>query len=101
MGFLVAAATASAGAGDLERARRYLGEAERISLMWQGGPWTAAVWEARGALRAAEDDATQAAAFFREAADQFAAVERPVDEARCRSRWLAAAPGFAATGGSA
>lgn len=59
--------------------------------MWQGGPWTAAVWEARGALRVAENNAAQAAAFFREAAEQFAAVERPVDEARCRSRWREAA----------
>ncbi|MBA2643655.1 MAG: transcriptional activator domain-containing protein [Actinobacteria bacterium] len=93
MGFLVSAAIASARAGDLDRARRYVADAERISLMWQGGPWVAAVWEARGVLREAEGDATQAAAFFREAADGFAAADRPLDEARCRSRSVAVAPG--------
>ena len=32
----------------LEQARHQLEEAERIAGMWQGGPWLAAVWEARG-----------------------------------------------------
>jgi DNA-binding SARP family transcriptional activator len=86
MGFLVGAARAGARGGDLERARRYLAEAERVSLMWQGGPWAAAVWEVRGEVRAAEGDAAQAAAFFREAADQFDAARRPLDAARCRAR---------------
>lgn len=58
MGFRVAAAICSARSGDLERARRHLDEAERIAGMWQGGPWLAAVWEARGALRLAEGDST-------------------------------------------
>lgn len=93
MGFLVSAATACARAGDLDRARSHLAEAERISSMWQGGAWAAAVWEARGELRIAEDGPSQAAAFFREAAEGFAAVDRPLDEARARSRCLAVAAG--------
>ncbi len=84
MDFRASAAIASANAGDRERAIRYLDEAERTAGMWQGGPFRAAVWEARGALRQADGDAAQAAALFREAADLFASVKRPIDEARCR-----------------
>ena len=85
MDFHATAAIASADAGDLERAARYLDEAERIAGMWQGGAWRAAVWEARGALRRAEGDRAQASALFREAADLFARVKRPMDEARSRA----------------
>ena len=85
MDFRASAAIASADAGDLERAARYLDEAERTAGMWQGGPWRAAVWEARGALRRAEGDRAQASALFREAADLFAKAKRPMDEARSRA----------------
>lgn len=85
MPFRVAATTASARAGDLDRAARYLEEAERLAGMWQGGPWLAAVWEARGEVRLAEDERDQAAALFREAAEGFARVGRTLDEARCRA----------------
>jgi hypothetical protein len=51
--------------------------------MWQGGPWQAAVWEARAALRLAAGDRGQAAALLREAANLFAECGRPLDEARC------------------
>ncbi|MGH7821795.1 MAG: BTAD domain-containing putative transcriptional regulator, partial [Candidatus Binatia bacterium] len=64
---------------------RYLDDAERIAGMWQGGPWVAAVWEARGELRLAEGDPSQAAALFKEAADGFARVGRTLDEERCRT----------------
>ena len=90
MGFRVAAATASARAGDTERAKRYLDDAERIAGMWQGGPWLAAVWEARGELRLAKGEGAQAAALFREAADGFASVGRTLDEERCRAAVAAA-----------
>jgi len=43
MSFRVAAARAYADVGDLPNARRHLDEAARISEMWQGGPWPAAV----------------------------------------------------------
>jgi DNA-binding SARP family transcriptional activator len=85
MGFRVAATVALARAGDLQQARARLEGAERIAGMWQGGPWLAAIWEARGVLRRAEGDHAQAAALFKEAADQFARARWPVDEARCRA----------------
>jgi hypothetical protein len=85
MGFRVAATVALARAGDLQQARARLDGAERIAGMWQGGPWLAAVWEARGVLRRAEGDHAQATALFNEAAEQFARARWPVDEARCRA----------------
>jgi ATP/maltotriose-dependent transcriptional regulator MalT len=91
MGFRVAAAMTLARAGDLQRARVRLEAAERIAGMWQGGPWLAAVWEARGVLRWAEGDRAQAAALFKEAAEQFARARRPMDQARCRAAAAASA----------
>jgi DNA-binding SARP family transcriptional activator len=83
--FRLQAASASARAGDLVRARRHLGDAERVSGMWQGGPWSAAVWETRARVRLAEGEPSMAVAFLREAAAGFAQARRPVDEARCRA----------------
>ncbi len=83
--FRLQAASASARAGDLVRARRHLGDAERVAGMWQGGPWSAAVWEARARVRLAEGEPSLAVAFLREAADGFAQAQRSVDEARCRA----------------
>jgi hypothetical protein len=85
MGFRIAAATACANAGSPSRARPHLAEAERISGLWQGGPWTAALWEVRAEVRRAEGQRTQAAALFLEAAERFAAMRRPLEEARCRA----------------
>lgn len=83
MGYLTTAATASARAGELERARSFIAEAERIAGMWQGGPWIGAVWEARGNLRQAAGEDEQARAMFREAAEAFARAGNPSDAARC------------------
>ncbi len=83
MGYLTSAATASARAGELDRARSFLAEAERIAGMWQGGLWTGAVWEARGILRQAEGEGEQAHAMFREAAQAFARAGNQSDAARC------------------
>jgi DNA-binding SARP family transcriptional activator len=85
MNFHVEAARVFARAGDLPRARRHVAEAERITGLWQGGPWTASVWEVRAELRMAEGEEAQAIAMFREAADSFAQLRRPIDEARCRA----------------
>jgi tetratricopeptide (TPR) repeat protein len=85
MKYLVSAGIASARAGELGRAQHFVSEAERIAALWQGGPWTAATWEARAEMRMAAGEPGQAAALFREAADLFASGSRPVDEARCRS----------------
>ena len=84
MNFRVEAARAFARAGDLSRARRQIAEADRITSLWQGGPWKASVWEARAELRRAEGEEAQAKALFLEAADVFAQVRRPLDESRCR-----------------
>jgi DNA-binding SARP family transcriptional activator len=89
MDFRVAAAIARARVDDLEGARRHLDQAERTAGMWQGGPWQAAVWEARGHLRRAEGDAGRARALFDEAADLFARSRRPIDAARARDAALA------------
>jgi tetratricopeptide (TPR) repeat protein len=83
MGFLTAAVSASARAGELDRARSYFNEAERIAGMWQGGQWTGAVWEARGILRKAEGEGAQARAMFREAADAFVRSGNHSDASRC------------------
>jgi DNA-binding SARP family transcriptional activator/predicted negative regulator of RcsB-dependent stress response len=84
MGYLTSAAAATANAGELDRARSFVAEAERISGMWQGGPWAGAVWEARGIVRQAEGDEQQARAMFREAAEAFARAGNQVDAKRCR-----------------
>jgi len=53
MSFRMAAARAFTNVGDLQNARRHLDEAERVSAMWQGGPWPAAVRKAKGDLEEA------------------------------------------------
>jgi DNA-binding SARP family transcriptional activator len=83
MGYLTSAAAASARAGELDRARSFIAEAERIAGMWHGGLWTGAVWEARGILRRAEGEVEQARAMFREAAQAFARTGNRSDAARC------------------
>jgi DNA-binding SARP family transcriptional activator len=83
MGFLTSAAMASARAGELDRARSFIAEAERIVGMWQGGLWSGAVWEARGVLRRAEGQEEQARAMFREAAEAFERAGNQSDAARC------------------
>ena len=83
MGFLTSAAMASARAGELDRARAFIAEAERIVGMWQGGLWTGTVWEARGILRQAEGQQEQARAMFREAAEAFERAGNQSDAARC------------------
>lgn len=83
MGYRVAAARMMARAGDIVLARSRLDEVERFAGMWPGGPWHAALWEARGVLREVEGDRAQAAALFKEAAERFNEVGRPRDAARC------------------
>jgi hypothetical protein len=85
IGFHVTAAITRAQAGDLTGGQRHLEKAERIAGMWQGGPWEAAVWEARGTLRIAQGDREQGLALLKEAADRFARVGHPLDAARCKA----------------
>jgi len=83
--FRVAEVKALARAGQVEAARRRLGDAERLAGMWPGGEWQAAAWEARGVVRRAEGNEHQAAALLLEAADLFDQAGRPLDRDRCRS----------------
>lgn len=86
MGFRIAASIALAEAGEVDQAARRIDEAERIAGMWQGGPWVASVWEARGVYRLAQGNREQAAALFQEAATRFGDLSRVGDQARCLSR---------------
>ena len=88
MKFHVEAARVFARARDLPQARRHLAEAERITGLWRGGPWIASIWEVRAEVRLAEGEDSQATALFREAADSFAQLGRPIDEARCRAKTM-------------
>jgi DNA-binding SARP family transcriptional activator len=85
VGFRVSEVKVLARAGNVESARRRLGDAERVAGMWPGGEWQAAVWEARGVVRRAEGHEHQAAALLLEAADLFDQSGRPLDRDRCRS----------------
>ena len=85
MNFRIEAARVFARAGDLSRSRRQIAEAERITNLWQRGPWNASVWEARAELRLAEAEPSQAKALFLEAAHGFAQYGRVRDESRCRA----------------
>jgi len=86
IGFRINAVHACVRAGELARARSCLAAAEALTGMWQGGPWRAAAWEARAALRAAEGDAETAAGLLREARDLFAESGRPFDAQRCEDK---------------
>jgi len=86
MGFRIAASTALAQTGDVDRADRRLEETERLAGMWQGGPWMAAVWEARGAIRLAQGRTEQGAALLHEAAARYGDLGRPAAQARCEAR---------------
>ena len=61
-------------------------EAERIAGMWHGGPWAAALWEARGVQRRAQKSELRALAAFDEAAARYQELGRPRDQARCLAR---------------
>jgi tetratricopeptide (TPR) repeat protein len=83
-GYHVAAATACAGAGELERGREFLRRAEFGASRWPGGPWPAAVAEARASLLLAEGDGRSAADALRRAAEGYAANGQLLGERRAR-----------------
>ncbi|WP_296744726.1 BTAD domain-containing putative transcriptional regulator [Mesorhizobium sp.] len=86
MALRTASAIALAQAGELEQVDKRLNEAERIAGMWQGGPWAAALWEARGVQRRAQNKEVRALAAFDEAAGRYEELGRPRDQARCLAR---------------
>ena len=83
-GYNVAAAKACARAGQLERAREFLTRAEFGAGRWPGGPWPAAVAEARAALLLAEGDPPGAADALRRAAEGYGANGQLLNERRAR-----------------
>jgi DNA-binding SARP family transcriptional activator len=83
-GYHVAAATVCARAGQVERGRDFLARAERGAGTWPGGPWPAAVAEARAALLRAEGDERAAADSLRRAAEGYAAAGQLLNERRAR-----------------
>ena len=86
MALRTASAIALAEAGELEQVDRRLNDAERIAGMWHGGPWAAALWEARGVQRRAQKNEIRARAAFDEAASRYEDLGRPRDQARCLAR---------------
>jgi hypothetical protein len=86
MAYRTASAIALVDAGELDDVGRRLDEAERLAGMWHGGPWQAALWEARGVLRIAQGQRDRALSAFGEAAARFAELGRPLDQARCAAR---------------
>jgi DNA-binding SARP family transcriptional activator len=95
MGFRTASAIALAEAGEVEQVGRRLDEAERLAGMWSGGPWVAALWEARGVERRARGHEERALAAFSEAAVRFGDLGRPGDRARCEARMRGGGAGSA------
>ncbi len=92
MALRTASAVALAEDGSLDQVDRRLNEAERIAGMWQGGPWAAALWEARGVQRHAQSNGVRAVAAFAEAAARYEELGRPLDQARCLHRMSTAMP---------
>jgi tetratricopeptide (TPR) repeat protein len=80
----VAAATVCARGGRLERASEFLKRAERGATHWPGGPWPAALAEARAELLLAEGDQRAAADALRRAAEGYAAAGQLLNERRAR-----------------
>ena len=84
-GYHVAAATVCARVGQLERGRSFLERAEFGAGRWRGGPWPAAVAEARAELLLAEGEQQLAADALRRAAEGYAAAGQLLNERRART----------------
>jgi ATP/maltotriose-dependent transcriptional regulator MalT len=83
-GYHVAAATVCARAGELERARRFLQRAEKGAGTWPGGPWPAAVAQARAELLLGEGEPRAAAQALRRAVEGYAAAGQLLNERLAR-----------------
>jgi tetratricopeptide (TPR) repeat protein len=84
-GFHVAAARVCARAGALERAREFLARAEQGAAGWLGGPWPAAVAEARAELLLADGDRRAVGEALRRAVEGYAAAGQLLNERRARA----------------
>jgi len=92
IGYHLAAAAVCARAGQLDRGREFLERAEQRAELWPGGPWPAAIAEARAGLLFAEGDLPAAAYALRRAAEGYAAAGQLLNERRARAtRWSGSA----------
>jgi DNA-binding SARP family transcriptional activator len=87
MAFHVAAAIAAARAEQLDQAAMALARAEATVRLWRGGgPWPAALDEARGEIARAGGDTVEARARLTAAAEAFARGGRTLDSGRVQAR---------------
>ena len=86
MAFRVAAGIAAARAAEPDRAAALVSAAEAAAPLWRGGPWPAAIDEARGELAWARGERGEARARLRAAGDAFARNERRLDAQRVEAR---------------
>jgi hypothetical protein len=85
IGFRVAAARRLAELNDPDAASLHLGAAAQIAAMWPGGPWSAALREARALITRAEGRGADASALLREAEALYAQAGFVLHAARCRA----------------
>jgi DNA-binding SARP family transcriptional activator len=85
IGFRVAAARRLAELNDPEAASVHLEAAAPIAAMWPGGPWSAALREARALITRAEGRDADASALLREAEALYAQAGFVLHAARCRA----------------
>jgi len=84
MGLHVRSVGPLASVGDVHGARRHLAEAGRIAGRWSGGPWHAAVAEARAlVLRAEGAGADEVVALLSQAEAGYRTSGRAGDAVRC------------------
>ena len=84
-GYHVAAAMVCARAGELERSVAFIERADAGARGWLGGPWPAAVAEARAELLLAEGDSGAAGLALRRAVEGYAAAGQLLNERRARA----------------
>ncbi len=87
MAFRVAAAGTAARGEQLDRAGMYLGAAEATAGLWRGGgPWPAAIDEARGEIAWASGNRAEGSARLHAAGEAFARDGRMLDAGRVHAR---------------
>jgi DNA-binding SARP family transcriptional activator len=89
--FRVAAALAAARSGQPERSAAALAGAEATAALWRGGPWPAALDQARGELAHALGDRAEALRRLTGARDGFAEAGWRLDAGRVEARLAALA----------
>jgi DNA-binding SARP family transcriptional activator len=92
IGFRTSAARRLAENADIASAIIHLNEAEQIASMWPGGPWAAAVCEARAAVARASGQRAEASTLAAEAAERYAEAGFPLHAARSRAAVGGATP---------